>query len=232
MAADTSETKITARRGRGRPRKAAPADAADKRTPDYEHLQTLLRDDILSGRLAAGSRLKVSEISARFRTSTNPAREALRGLEGEGLVVIQANRGASVREIDDVFVQNIFDIRRLIEPYIIRYFVEHASPIQHRVTEGQAFDGPDHGLHQRPGDEFGFRQSWPLGQGAGTPAITGGAQKLGKTQQRGTGFLIHATIKPRQVAFVAWWQRLRHHRAWVIQGVPRNSHGRTRAVPP
>lgn len=135
MATDTPDTKTAPRRARGRPRKAALTDAADKRAPDYERLQNLLRDDILSGRLAAGSRLKVSDIALRFRTSTNPAREALRGLEGEGLVAIQANRGASIREIDESFVQNIFDIRRLIEPYIIRHFVECASPAEIDMLE-------------------------------------------------------------------------------------------------
>ena len=130
MAADNSDMKTLARRARGRPRKTPPKDVVGKRAPDYERLQGLLRDEILSGRHMAGSRLKVSDIAKRFRTSTNPAREALRGLEGEGLVVIQANRGARVREVDESFVQNIFDIRRLIEPYIIRYFVEYASPAE------------------------------------------------------------------------------------------------------
>ncbi len=101
--------------------------AGAKRAPDYERLQTLIREDILSGRIPAGSRLKVSEIAATYGTSTNPAREALRGLEGEGLVVILPNRGASVRVIDETLVANLFDIRGMIEPHIVRHFVETAS---------------------------------------------------------------------------------------------------------
>jgi DNA-binding GntR family transcriptional regulator len=96
--------------------------------PGYGRLQQLLRDEILEGRIPAGARLKVSDIAARFNTSTNPAREALQGLEGEGLVVISPNRGARVRLVDEDMVRNIFDIRRLIEPYIIRAFVEFARP--------------------------------------------------------------------------------------------------------
>jgi DNA-binding GntR family transcriptional regulator len=102
-------------------------DAGAKRAPDYERLQTLIREDILSGRIPAGSRLKVSEIAATYGTSTNPAREALRGLEGEGLVVILPNRGASVRVIDETLVANLFDIRGMIEPHVVRHFVETAS---------------------------------------------------------------------------------------------------------
>ena len=101
---------------------------ASRREPGYGRLQQLLRDEILEGRIPAGARLKVSDIAARFNTSTNPAREALQGLEGEGLIVITPNRGARVRLIDEDMVRNIFDIRALLEPYIMRTFVEFARP--------------------------------------------------------------------------------------------------------
>jgi DNA-binding GntR family transcriptional regulator len=101
---------------------------ARKREPGYGRLQQLLRDEIIEGRIPAGARLKVSDIAVRFNTSTNPAREALQGLEGEGLVVITPNRGARVRLIDEDMVRNIFDIRALLEPYIMRTFVEFARP--------------------------------------------------------------------------------------------------------
>ena len=115
------------RLGREAVEKRAP-DARPKREPGYGRLQQLLRDDILEGRIPAGSRLKVNEIAARYGSSTNPAREALQGLEGEGLVKIEPNRGARVRSVDEDFVQNIFDIRGLIEPYIVRSFAEFATP--------------------------------------------------------------------------------------------------------
>lgn len=102
------------------------AGQARKREPGYGRLQQLLREEILEGRIPAGARLKVSDITARFNTSTNPAREALQGLEGEGLVVITPNRGARVRLIDEDMVRNIFDIRGLLEPYIMQTFVEFA----------------------------------------------------------------------------------------------------------
>ena len=70
--------------------------AASGREPGHR-LKQLLRADIIAGRIPAGSRLKVSDVIARYGTSTNPAREALHALEGEGLVVITPNRGARVR---------------------------------------------------------------------------------------------------------------------------------------
>jgi DNA-binding GntR family transcriptional regulator len=115
-------------RRRGRPRKGAPTrpKPPPKREPDYGRLQQLLREDILEGRIPAGSRVKVSDIAQRYHTSTNPAREALRGLEGEGLVVATPNRGVRVRVIDEDFIRNICDIRELIEPYLVRGFAEFA----------------------------------------------------------------------------------------------------------
>lgn len=119
--------------------KAAPKKAPPKREPGYGRLQQLLRDDILEGRIPSGARLKVNEIASRYNSSTNPAREALQGLEGEGLVKIEPNRGARVRSFDEDFVQNIFDIRGLIEPYIVRNFVEFAKPADIRaIREIQA----------------------------------------------------------------------------------------------
>lgn len=103
------------------------ANAAAGREPGYGRLQQLLRNDIIEGRIPAGSRIKVSDIIARYGTSTNPAREALQGLEGEGLVVITPNRGARVRLIDEDLLRNIFDIRGLLEPYVLREFCNLAT---------------------------------------------------------------------------------------------------------
>jgi DNA-binding GntR family transcriptional regulator len=109
------------------PRPKAQRRSVAKREPGYGRLQALLREEILEGRIPAGARLKVSDIIAKYGTSTNPAREALQGLEGEGLIIITPNRGARVRLINEDLVRNIFDIRQLLEPYILRAFVEYAS---------------------------------------------------------------------------------------------------------
>jgi DNA-binding GntR family transcriptional regulator len=57
--------------------------------PDFDVAHTTIyqkiRDDIVSGRLEPLSRLKVSELAATYGTSTNPVREALQVLRGEGL---------------------------------------------------------------------------------------------------------------------------------------------------
>lgn len=82
-----------------------------------------IRQDILAGRLNANARLKVSELAARYGTSTNPVREALQQLRGEGLVTIEPHRGARLRRIDADYVRDIYELAALVEPYLLRWFV-------------------------------------------------------------------------------------------------------------
>ena len=87
----------------------------------------LIREDIIEGRLGANERLVVAELAQRHGTSTNPVREALQLLRGEGFVVIAPNRGARVRPIDQDFVRDISEIGGLIEPALTRWFVGMAT---------------------------------------------------------------------------------------------------------
>ena len=92
-----------------------------------QSLHDLIREDIVEGRLEPGARLKTAELAKRYGTSTNPVREALHHLQGEGVVIISPNRGARVRPISEDFVRNIYEIRALIEPYLVRWFVNYAT---------------------------------------------------------------------------------------------------------
>jgi len=94
----------------------------------FQPLAERMREDIINGILREGSWLKTHDLARRYGVSTNPIREALHQLSGEGFVVILRNRGARVRTLDEAFVRNIFDIRALIEPYLVRLFVEQAGP--------------------------------------------------------------------------------------------------------
>ena len=97
-------------------------EAVDE-TSIYEHLL----HDILEGRLAANERLKVTALAARYGTSTNPVREALQQLRGEGYVIFTPNRGARVRPIDEEFARDIYEVAALIEPYLTSWFVGIAT---------------------------------------------------------------------------------------------------------
>lgn len=91
----------------------------------YARLGDLIRMDIVSGELQPGSRVKVAALASRYKTSAIPVREALHRLQGEGLIQFSPNRGASVRAIDSNFIRDIHEIRALVEPFLVRWFVRH-----------------------------------------------------------------------------------------------------------
>jgi len=114
----------------------------------------LIREDIISGRLNPNERLKVAELAERYETSTNPVREALQQLRGEGFVVMEPNRGARVMPIDENFVRDIIEIEVLIEPALTRWFVSIANAadiveleaIQAQIEANNFEDRVNHGL--------------------------------------------------------------------------------------
>ena len=89
-----------------------------------------VRDDIVAGALPFGSRLTLDLLAARYSVGHMPVREALRQLEGEGLVVLTPNRGARVRAVDIDFVRNIFDLRIAIEAMLARRAAERIESAQ------------------------------------------------------------------------------------------------------
>lgn len=64
------------------------------------HVYAALREGILDGTLAHGTRLPQGSLAQDFGASRTPLREALRRLATEGLVVLSPNRGATVSEFD------------------------------------------------------------------------------------------------------------------------------------
>jgi DNA-binding GntR family transcriptional regulator len=74
-----------------------------------------LRDDILAGRHEAGSPLRQEELAQKMGVSRVPLREALRRLEVEGLVVQRPRRGYVVSSLDPEDIEDIFDIRAMLE---------------------------------------------------------------------------------------------------------------------
>jgi DNA-binding GntR family transcriptional regulator len=102
---------------------------------NYNRLRDLIRADIVEGRLPSGSRLKISELAKHYESSAIPVREALQQLQGEGVVIFTPNRGARVREIDEAFLRSIHEIRALLEPYLIRWFVRHRTEDQLKALE-------------------------------------------------------------------------------------------------
>lgn len=65
---------------------------------------------ILNGAICGGARVKENAIATEFGVSRAAVREAVRALERAGLVRIEANRGAIVRDLELSEVVNIYDM--------------------------------------------------------------------------------------------------------------------------
>ncbi|WP_399881606.1 GntR family transcriptional regulator [Streptomyces sp. BBFR51] len=85
-----------------------------------DQVYSLLRDWIVSGRLAPGERLVESEIARGFGTSQAPPREAIKRLAYEGLVISQPHRGTYVARVSERQAQDVRDIRVMFEEYAAR----------------------------------------------------------------------------------------------------------------
>ncbi|MFC0440064.1 GntR family transcriptional regulator [Kutzneria buriramensis] len=92
---------------------SVPAGVASQRVADE------LRERILAGRLAPGTRIIQDELAEELNTSRLPVREALRILESRGLVTLRANSGAWVTSMDARECELSYKIRERLEPLLL-----------------------------------------------------------------------------------------------------------------
>lgn len=79
-----------------------------------------LRADIVSGIFAPGERLTEDRMSERYGVSRIPVREALRGLEAEGFVIIEPYRGAQVAQMSLNDAMDLLEVRQTLEAVATR----------------------------------------------------------------------------------------------------------------
>ena len=79
-----------------------------------------LRGEILDGTIGPGERINVRELGRRLQVSHIPIREAVRMLEAEGLIETKPNVGAVAASISLVESEDVYELRRMIEPVIAR----------------------------------------------------------------------------------------------------------------
>ena len=78
-----------------------------------------LRQAIIEGKLADGSLLRQEELAKKFNTSRIPIRESIARLAQEGFVEIIRYKGAIVSGISYQEVEEMFDLRAIVEGEVI-----------------------------------------------------------------------------------------------------------------
>jgi DNA-binding GntR family transcriptional regulator len=87
-----------------------------------------LRTAILDGRIAGGSVLRQSALAKELGVSVIPLREALRQLEGEGLVHHEAHRGVVVATFDSEDVREIVAMCTALESIVYPRAIPKLEP--------------------------------------------------------------------------------------------------------
>jgi len=88
-----------------------------------------LRDQIIRGEITEGAQLRQDVIAGQYRVSRIPVREALRQLHAEGLITIVPNRGAIVPELSPTDIEELFAIRALLEPEVLKLSIPRLTPV-------------------------------------------------------------------------------------------------------
>ena len=83
-----------------------------------------IREKILTGEIKAGDPLRQAALAAELNVSRIPVREALLQLEAEGLVNFEAHKGATATELSASQIDEIFDLRALLEAELLSHSIE------------------------------------------------------------------------------------------------------------
>jgi DNA-binding GntR family transcriptional regulator len=78
-----------------------------------------VKRQLLNGSFPEGSKLTEEYLSNALGISKSPVREALMRLESEGLISIESRRGAYVRKFSAMDVQDLYDLRALLEVHAV-----------------------------------------------------------------------------------------------------------------
>ncbi len=118
-----------------------------------EQARQAIRASIVTGEIEAGQIHAVSYFAERLGVSATPIREALFDLANEGLIEQARNRGFRVPLLSDHDLDEVFDLRRLLE-------VPSIARVAEKATNGDVAECRDYALkinkHAEHGDLVGF----------------------------------------------------------------------------
>lgn len=128
--------------------------ARERNVTSQEIVLSALREAVLGGVFEPGARLRQEELADIFNTSRIPVREALRALEYEGLVRSEPHRGFTVTRLDADEVEEVYDLRILLESHAVRLALplltdEDLDELEQLFEKVRSAPNPDEGLAAR-----------------------------------------------------------------------------------
>jgi DNA-binding GntR family transcriptional regulator len=130
-----------------------------------------LRRRIVDGEFQAGFQLRQEALAVEFGISRIPVREALVQLEAEGLVKIHPHRGAIVSALSPEEVEELFELRALLEPRLLKASAPHLTEADYERLKGilQEYSSELHAMHVSRWGELNREFHMVLYQHAGQP---------------------------------------------------------------
>lgn len=95
--------------------------------PQAEKIAETITNAVMEHRLAPGSKLSESRMADAFKVSRTKIRQALMILAESGLVQLLPNRGAFISSPTISEAKEVFALRRLLEPQIVKGAIKHAK---------------------------------------------------------------------------------------------------------
>ena len=82
-----------------------------------------IKDDINAKVFQPGEKLNIKELARKYDVSDTPVKQALQRLSDEKIVVNTPNKGMSVRAMNSYEMGDIFEIRRMLDTFLIKDIV-------------------------------------------------------------------------------------------------------------
>lgn len=93
-----------------------------------DHVHRLLENAIISGQLQPGQRVGENELARAFEVSRTPIREAVRILEGQGLIVRRQNKGTFIAaRTSRQEARALYELRVPLEVFLTQAAAEHIT---------------------------------------------------------------------------------------------------------
>lgn len=105
-----------------------------------EYIYQMLKDDIIDGNLKAGERIVIADVTAKYKVSPMPVREAITKLEKYGYVEMEPHIGARVSAMDFNKIKEIILLRTEIEPLVAKLAVPYIDEILIEKLDGLLVD--------------------------------------------------------------------------------------------
>lgn len=99
------------------------AQLTGKKATLTEQIYRDIKEDISAKVFQPGEKLNIKELARKYNVSDTPVKQALQRLEDEKMVINTPNKGMSVRTLTPHELNDIFDIRLMMDTFFVKDIV-------------------------------------------------------------------------------------------------------------